>query len=119
MRWATVFLPQIITVFTSRETNVLLNFASFRTGRLVACRRRDMISWLQKLPGYLIYKAACLGRGGLGWCCRGGSGGLGAGFRAFHPVFRAADSALLHAGGVERPAHDMVTHPGQIFHAAA
>jgi hypothetical protein len=35
-------LPQIITVLTRRETNVLLNFASLWIGRLVACRLRDM-----------------------------------------------------------------------------
>jgi hypothetical protein len=35
-------LPPCITVFTRRETNVLLNFASLWIGLLVACRLRDM-----------------------------------------------------------------------------
>jgi hypothetical protein len=31
-----------MTVFTNRETNALLNFASLMTGRLLAWRLRDM-----------------------------------------------------------------------------
>jgi hypothetical protein len=37
-----LFLPEYITVLTSRETKALWNFPSLGTGRLLACRLRDM-----------------------------------------------------------------------------
>jgi hypothetical protein len=44
MRCAVLFLPQIMTVLTSRVTRVLLNFPSLEMDRFDACRRRDMKS---------------------------------------------------------------------------
>ena len=46
------------------------------------------------------------------------SGFLGI-LRALDAVFGAADSALLDAGGIECAADNVVTHTGQVLHAAA
>src|SRR5690242_17889595 len=39
-------------------------------------------------------------------------------FRALDAIFRTADAALCNASGVERAAHDVITHTGQIYHTA-
>src|SRR5215468_1304959 len=43
----------------------------------------------------------------------------GAGLGALGAVFRTALLAVFHAGGVERAAHDVVTHSREILHTAA
>src|SRR5260370_37549946 len=44
-------------------------------------------------------------------------GGSLAGFRSFGPVERAATAALADAVAIQRAAHDVVAHAGQVFHA--
>src|ERR1022692_2961294 len=90
-----------MTVLTRRETSVLLNFTSLWTGRLVACRLRDMCSLNR-------WKVKRLLRGG---------GGL-RGFRALHTVLGTADAAFFNAGGVECAPDNVVADAGQILHPA-
>ena len=46
-------------------------------------------------------------------------GATGAGLGLLGAVLGAALVAALHAGGVQRPAHDVVAYAGQVLHAAA
>src|SRR6266571_644581 len=89
-----------MTVLTSRVTRGLWYLASSASGLLVARRRRDIINPI-----------TLLGRGGR----RRRLGGL----RPLNTIFGAAHAPLFDAAGVEGAANDVVTHTGQIFHAAA
>src|SRR3954468_19521469 len=90
MRSATDFLPRVISTLTNLATSTFLNFGSGRISRLGTSLRRGML----RFP--LLSR---LGR-------------LGA-------VLGAALLAVFHALRVERAAHDVVAHAGQVLHPAA
>src|SRR5678815_2856162 len=90
MRSATDFLPRVISTLTNFASSTLLNFGSGRISRLGTSLRRGM---------NLLFALCRFGR-------------LGA-------VFRTGLLAVLHALGVERAAHDVVAHAGQVLHATA
>src|SRR6266446_4994759 len=89
MRSATDFLPSYIRQFMNLVTTGSPNFASGRTSRLTAARRRDMA---RPSPSLL---------------------------RPLGAVFGPALAAVLDALGVERTADDVIAHAGQILDAAA
>src|SRR5687767_9212457 len=89
MRSATDFLPRVISTLTNLATSTLLNFGSGRISRLGTSLRRGIA--LQSLSR----------------------------LRRLGAVFGATLLAVLHALRVERAAHDVVAHPGQVLHAPA
>src|SRR5688572_29567153 len=90
MRSAVDFLPRVISTLTNLATSTLPNFGSGRISRLGISLRRGML---------FLFRLSLLRR-------------LGA-------VLRAALLPVLHALRVERAAHDVVAHAGQILHAPA
>src|SRR6478609_8788058 len=93
MRSATDFLPRVISTFTNFAISTLPNFGSGRISRLGTSLRRGIC---------LFPYAAHL--------CR--LGRLGA-------VLGTALLPVLHALRVERAAHDVVAHAGQVLDATA
>src|SRR4029453_15122245 len=89
MRSATDFLPRVISTLTNFAISTLLNFGSGRISRLGTSLRRGI--GLQSLSRL--------------WR-------LGA-------IFGATLLPVLHALGVERAAHDVVAHAGQVLDASA
>src|SRR6185436_5732888 len=98
-----------MTVFTRRETNTLLNFASFATDLRTACRLRDMFLFLKV---NLLY-CECYAR------LRRSSVFRCAAFRTLHAVLRTADTPLLDTRSVERSTDNMISDTRQIFDASA
>src|SRR5258708_20131157 len=88
MRWATDFLPWYIRQFMNLVTTGSPNFASGRTCRLTAARRRDMA---RPSPSFLL--------------------------RPLGAVFGPALAAVLDALGLERTAADVVAHARQALDA--
>src|SRR5260221_307323 len=88
---ATDFLPRVISTLTNFARSTLPNFGSGRISRLGTSLRRGMLFFLLFLCG----------------------------FRRLGAVFRAGLLAVLHALRVERAAHDVVTHAGQVLDAPA
>src|SRR6185369_16564547 len=91
IRSATDFLPRVISTLTNLATSTLWNFGSGRISRLGTSLRRRMVA------GFLS-----LGR-----------------LRRLGAVLRAALLAVLHALRVERAAHDVIAHAGQVLDAPA
>src|SRR5262245_13536441 len=89
MRSAVDFLPRVISTLTNLAISTLWNFGSGRISRLGTSLRRGI-----------------------------GSGPLG-GLRQLGAVLRTGLLAVLHALRVERAAHDVVAHAGQVLHAPA
>src|SRR5688572_6005226 len=83
-----------MTTFMNLASISLLNLGSGRMVRAGAAARRDM--------GYYLGRI---------WC--------GLFLRALGAVFGAALLAVIHAGAVERAAHGVIAHAGQVLHAAA
>src|SRR6478752_2382742 len=79
IRSATDFLPRVISTFMNLATSSLLCFGSGRISRFGISLRRGMA---------LSVRVVCLG-------------GLG----SFRPVLRPRLLPVLHAGGIEAPAH--------------
>src|ERR1043165_585775 len=86
MRSATDFLPRVISTLTNFASSTLLNFGSGRISRLGTSLRRGMNR---------LFALCRFGR-------------LGA-------VLRTGLLAVLHALRVERAAHDVVAHAGQVL----
>src|SRR3954469_6745795 len=89
MRSAVDFLPSSITLLTTWLTRRERWTGSGSTGRIEAAARRGMVS---EAGGGLLLLDAVLGAGLL---------------------------AVADAGGVERPADDLVAHARQVLHATA
>src|SRR5271157_3894661 len=87
-----------MTVLTRRDTSVLWYLLSSNSGLLTARRRRDINHLLRHFCRF--WGNFCL-------------------FRAFHTVFRAADTPLFHSRSIQRATDDVVTNAGQILDAAA
>src|SRR5437868_14929758 len=91
MRSATDFLPRVISTLTNLARSTLLNFGSGRISRLGTSLRRG-----------ILFLSSQLRR-----------------LRGFGAVLGARLLAVLHALRVERAAHDVVAHAGQILDAPA
>src|SRR5687768_3295085 len=89
MRSATDFLPRVISTLMNFATSPLWNFGSGRTSRFGISLRRGIASV--------------------------SSGRL----RQLGAVLRAALLAVLHTLRIERTAHDVVAHAGQVLDAPA
>src|SRR4026209_3065358 len=89
MRSATDFLPRVISTLMNFATSPLWNFGSGRTSRFGISLRRGIASV--------------------------SSGRL----RQLRAVLRAALLAVLHALRIERAAHDVVAHAGEVLDAPA
>src|SRR4249920_2244744 len=91
MRSATDFLPRVISTLTNLATSTLWNFGSGRISRFGTSLRRGMVAGFLSLCG----------------------------LRRLGAVLRTTLLAVLHALGVERAAHDVVAHAGQVLDAPA
>src|SRR6266849_5155090 len=87
---ATDFLPRVMRTLTNFATSALPYFGSGRISRLGTSLRRGMETFRS-------------------------SGGLG----FLRAVLGSALLAVLDALGIERAAHDVVAHAGQVFHPAS
>src|SRR6185437_8672974 len=94
MRSAADFLPLCMTTFMNFASISLLNFGSGRIVRLGAAARRDMLTYLAVASAALLLRP------------------LGA-------VLGAPLLAIADAGAVERAAHRVIAHTGQVLDAAA
>src|SRR5580698_7066388 len=93
MRWARFFLPLFMMTLTRWATSGLLYRMSGTTWRFSALWRRDMVGG--SLRGLLRF------------------------LRALDAVLGAAAAAFLDARRIQRAAHNVVAHAGEILNAAA
>src|SRR3954468_10503876 len=96
MRSATDFLPRVINTLTNLASSTLLNLGSGRISRFGTSLRRGM----NVLPLTRRYLRLCR-------------------FRGFGAVLGARLLAILYALRVERTAHDVIAHAGQVLDATA
>src|SRR6267142_4453676 len=129
MRSATAFLPSSMMTLMNLVTSELTNFGSGRISRFGTSRRRGM--------GFLYFSRVVAPGPPKGPIVTGPdllltasprtsrSSGAAArdiqlfGLRPLGSVLGAALLAVLHALRVQRAAHDVIAHPGQILDAAA
>src|SRR6056297_153645 len=101
MRSATDFLPSTITIFMNLASNSLPYLGSGRISRFGAWLRLDMFDLDQRCRVISIVR-------------RNGSG-----LRTLRAVLRTALPTVVHARAVERAAHRVIAHAGQVLHTAA
>ena len=113
MRSAADFLPLFITTFMNFASMSLLNFGSGRMRRTGACARRDMLA-----PGLI---STCLYGCDAARLARRPAAPRDSDhfFGRLAPYFERLCLRVVDAGAVERAAHGVVTHAGEVLDAAA
>src|SRR5471032_3342683 len=113
IRSAADFLPLCMTTFMNLASMSLWNFGSGRMTRIGACARRDIVTSYGLRPGFSRRARSMRARRTYRW--RRSASLL----RSLGAVLGAALLSFGDACAIERAAHRVVAHAGQILDAAA